>query len=176
MNYWKTQNSRETNSRASFTFTAIQNWMLRSRKVNKDLEHGWTSNPFMCLKCLSFRLESLCWYERYMDATLFKWNRFSGHNFLNLIIAIGLHGFTWLRKLDGRTKRRSPWNAPKSFFKKNKMALRSFHRNHREICTRNRPIFETRFLDNLGGLFFLPGLFSSLLKIRNSRYWVMASI
>ena len=36
--------------------------------------------------------------------------------------------------------------------KRAKMVLCSFHTSHREICTRNRPLSETKFLDGFWGL------------------------
>ena len=37
--------------------------------------------------------------------------------------------------------------------KRVKMVLCSFHRSHREVCTRNRPLSETKFLDDFWGPF-----------------------
>ena len=37
--------------------------------------------------------------------------------------------------------------------KRAKMVLCSFHRTHREICTRNRPLSETKSLDDFWGPF-----------------------
>ena len=36
------------------------------------------------------------------------------------------------------------------------MVLCPFHRSHREICTRNRPVSETKFLDDFWGPLSLP--------------------
>ena len=47
--------------------------------------------------------------------------------------------------------------------KRAKMVLRPFHRSHREICTRNRPVSETKFLDDFWGPLSLPGPFVLLL-------------
>ena len=46
---------------------------------------------------------------------------------------------------------------------KAKMVLCPFRRSRREICTRNRPISETNFLDDFWGAPFSPGLFVLLL-------------
>ena len=40
--------------------------------------------------------------------------------------------------------------------KKGNVVLCSFHRSHREICTRNRPLFETNYLDYFWGPLALP--------------------
>ena len=44
-----------------------------------------------------------------------------------------------------------------------KMVLCPFHRSHREICTQNRPVSETKFLDDFWGAPSSPGPFSLLL-------------
>ena len=49
--------------------------------------------------------------------------------------------------------------------KKDEMVLCPFHRTHREICTRNRPISETKFLDDFWGPHFSPGPFVLLLNV-----------
>ena len=60
-------------------------------------------------------------------------------------------------KQRGREKKGPPDIAPKSFSPKAaKIALCSFHRSHREICTQNWPLSETKFLDDFWGPFPLP--------------------
>ena len=46
-----------------------------------------------------------------------------------------------------------------------KMVFCSFHRSHREICTRNRPLSETKFLDDFWGAPSSPGPFVLLLAL-----------
>ena len=51
-----------------------------------------------------------------------------------------------------------------------KMVLCPFPRSHREICTRNRPVSETKFLDDLWqGAPFPPGPFVLLLTMGNAQ-------
>ena len=50
--------------------------------------------------------------------------------------------------------------APKScLLKRSKMVLSPFHRSHREICTRNRPVSEMKFPDDFWGPLSLPAPF-----------------
>ena len=52
-------------------------------------------------------------------------------------------------KQRGRENRGPQDIAPKILvLKRAKMVLCPFHRSHREICTRNRPVSETKFLDD----------------------------
>ena len=55
----------------------------------------------------------------------------------------------------GRENKGPPDIVPKSFSKRAKMVLCSFHRSHGEICTRNRPVSETKFLLMISGGPFL---------------------
>ena len=57
----------------------------------------------------------------------------------------------------GQEKKGPPDVAPKSFSQKRaNMVFCPFHRSHREICTRNRPLSETKFLDDLWRPLSLP--------------------
>ena len=56
----------------------------------------------------------------------------------------------------GREKNGAAGYCPKLLLpKRAKMVLCSFHRSHREICTRNRPLSETKFLLMISGGAFL---------------------
>ena len=68
-------------------------------------------------------------------------------------------------KTKGPGEQRAAGYCPKILLlKRAKMVLCPFHRSHREICTQNRPVSETKFLDDfLGPL--SPGPFVLLLKV-----------
>ena len=65
-----------------------------------------------------------------------------------------------------RGRRRLPLNPSP---KRAKMVLCSFHRSHRQTCTRNRPLSETKLLDDFWGPHSSPGPFVLLLIFRNRK-------
>ena len=57
----------------------------------------------------------------------------------------------------GRENKGPPGYCPKILLlKRAKMVLCPIHRSHREICTRNRPVSETKFLGDFWGPLSLP--------------------
>ena len=72
-------------------------------------------------------------------------------------------------KQRGREKKGPPDIAPKSCSQKGALF---FHRSHREICTRNRPLSETKFLDDFLGPLPLLAPFVLLLTWRVPGPWM----